>query len=153
MVDMSRSHHLYIATDGIDFKIGRTNDVTRRCKFRDMRPLCSWWCPDMAEHIELDIRRTLRESRRGRNSHEWFAISLQNMIATVTAALERAYYRESVPDATFYTPKAATRFAPDRSGEWKYKTKEVADMFDISTSLINNRLPGGREAYVAKRRK
>lgn len=32
-------------------------------------------------------------------------------------------------------------------------TKAVAKAFGISTSLINNRLPGGREAYVVKRRK
>jgi DNA invertase Pin-like site-specific DNA recombinase len=41
----------------------------------------------------------------------------------------------------------------DRNGDWKHSTREVAKMLKISTSLINNRLPGGREAYVAKRRK
>jgi len=41
--------------------------------------------------------------------------------------------------------------AKDRDGEFKYTTREVAKMFDISTSLINNRLPGGREAYVTTR--
>jgi len=41
--------------------------------------------------------------------------------------------------------------AKDRSGEFKHTTREVAAMFDISTSLINNRLPGGREAYVTTR--
>lgn len=38
-------------------------------------------------------------------------------------------------------------------GDWKYTTRQVAKMCKISTSLINNRLPGGREAYVVKRRK
>jgi DNA invertase Pin-like site-specific DNA recombinase len=41
--------------------------------------------------------------------------------------------------------------AKDRHGEWKYSTAKVAELCDISTSLINNRLPGGREAYVKKR--
>ena len=38
--------------------------------------------------------------------------------------------------------------AKDRSGEWKHTTQEVATAFGISTSSINNRLPGGREAYL-----
>jgi DNA invertase Pin-like site-specific DNA recombinase len=43
--------------------------------------------------------------------------------------------------------------AKDRSGKFKYTTREVAKMCDdISTSLINNRLPGGREAYVKRRK-
>jgi DNA invertase Pin-like site-specific DNA recombinase len=37
-----------------------------------------------------------------------------------------------------------------RDGGWKYTTREVAAKLDISTSLINNRLPGGREAYLRK---
>jgi DNA invertase Pin-like site-specific DNA recombinase len=37
-----------------------------------------------------------------------------------------------------------------RGGKWKYSTREVARMLKISTSLINNRLPGGREAYFVK---
>jgi len=43
--------------------------------------------------------------------------------------------------------------ARDGDGKWKYTTREVAKLCKISTSLINNRLPGGREAYVVKRRK
>lgn len=39
------------------------------------------------------------------------------------------------------------------AGEWDYSTREVAKICKISTSLINNRLPGGREAYLPKRRK
>lgn len=35
-------------------------------------------------------------------------------------------------------------------GEWKFKTREVAEKLGISTSLINNRLPGGREKYIVK---
>lgn len=43
--------------------------------------------------------------------------------------------------------------ARERGGKWKHSTREVAKMLKISTSLINNRLPGGREAYLPKRRK
>jgi DNA invertase Pin-like site-specific DNA recombinase len=43
--------------------------------------------------------------------------------------------------------------AKDRKGKWKYTTAEVATKLDISTSLINNRLPGGREAYMPKRKR
>lgn len=36
------------------------------------------------------------------------------------------------------------------NGEWKYTTPEIADALKISTSSINNRMPGGREAYLIK---
>lgn len=39
-----------------------------------------------------------------------------------------------------------------RGGKWKYKTKEVAKLVGVSTSSINNRMPGGREAYIVKRK-
>jgi T5orf172 domain-containing protein len=131
MVDMSRSHHVYIATDGVLFKIGRTNDVRRRCKFRDMRPVCSWWCPDLAQDIELSIRRTLRRRRANRSSHEWFNVSWKKMFETVLATIRSYYFMDEMPTRTDYA---------------------VAKAFGISTSLINNRLPGGREAYVKRRK-
>lgn len=36
----------------------------------------------------------------------------------------------------------------DRSGEPKYSTKEIAKALGVSVSTINNRMPGGRAAYL-----
>jgi hypothetical protein len=41
--------------------------------------------------------------------------------------------------------------AKGRDRQYKHTTREVAAMFGISTSLINNRLPGGREAYERRK--
>lgn len=61
MVDMSYSDHLYVATNGKDFKIGRTNNVLRRCKFRDL--LISIAKSAMYEQVDGVVRSRLSPYR------------------------------------------------------------------------------------------
>lgn len=105
MPDYSRSHHLYIATDGKLFKVGRTNNVRRRC--RAWTPLQSWWCPGLALEIEYDVKQFLRKDRAFSYSFEWFAVSREKMFATVALIIGQHYFREPLPTTVVYAGRTA----------------------------------------------
>ena len=137
MVDLSQSHHVYIATDGTLFKIGRTKNVRKRCT-RGMKPIQSWWCPGRGDEIELEIKRLLRPYLAFCYSCEWFAISYESMLAAVEGVLHRNYFDDTFPEVSYWNPPP---------------TKDIARLCGVSVSTINNRMPGGRAKYLTPRQR